>query len=175
MHKARTSVRVRHIEGAGYVHTVKTSPVAVNGQNDPVIGSGLSSRCEWNICSDRSFFDPEAFLQAVDRSGDPLPILQAALLPVMERELAVICRTEFARITIKVEFEGSILEVCLDIGKCLATNKSLPICEMEIELIEGEVDSVRKLGAIVAEHCHCSGGGLSKYARCLLLLSEEES
>lgn len=174
LHKRRTSLRVRHIAGQDYVFTVKTAPVPISGKAGEDGPSGLTSRCEWNVRSEHPDFDPRAFIESAKGSDDPLPILESAILPVMDEPLETVCMTEFRRRILEVQYMDSVLEICLDTGACLAGGKSLPICEMEIELICGDTNAVSSLGAIVMRHCNCSSGTLSKYARCLLLLNEEK-
>ena len=174
LHQRRTSLRVRHVVGQNYIFTVKTAPIPITGKNTSEVSSGLTSRCEWNVESERPFFDARAFITGADRSEDPIPILEAALRPIMDKELETVCKTEFTRHIIDVQFMDSMLEICLDTGACLAGEKSLPICEMEIELISGKTDAVQQLGSIVMRNCNCTSGTLSKYARCLLLLNEEK-
>ena len=53
----RTTIRIRHVDGENYIHTVKTIPVALPEDLDPNLLSGLTSRCEWNVETDRSDFD----------------------------------------------------------------------------------------------------------------------
>ena len=54
---SRTSLRVRHVVGEDYIHTVKAAPVPSDPEN-----KGLSSRYEWEIRTDRPDFDVEYFL-----------------------------------------------------------------------------------------------------------------
>ena len=175
LHAHRTSLRVRKVNGESYIHTVKTSPVALKGEMDEAIRAGLTSRCEWNVRSNTADFDPDVFIQAAKDSEDPLPILVSSLAPIRGKALETVCRTVFTRRILVVIYEGSKLEICLDTGSCQAGGKSLPICEMEIERVSGPDDAVGDLGALVMRHAKCTGGSISKYARCLLLLKEAES
>ncbi|MBO4927755.1 MAG: CYTH domain-containing protein [Clostridiales bacterium] len=176
MQASRTSLRVRHVLGQQYIHTVKTSPVTIKGAGSASLEhQGLTSRCEWNIPSDSPVFDISWFLdKASSMKDDPYEILVSALIPARDRELITVCSTAFRRTTITVRFENAVMEVCLDIGKCMAGDRFLPICEMEIELISGEWSAVSDLGSIICEHCRCHPGILSKYARCMKLLNEAE-
>ena len=49
-----------------------------------------------------------------------------------------VCGAEFVRRAIKVETDGAVLEVALDCGKLFRENRELPICEVEVELKQGE-------------------------------------
>ena len=60
----RTTIRIRHVDGENYIHTVKTSPVALSKDLDQNLLSGLTSRCEWNVETERDEFDIDFFLSA---------------------------------------------------------------------------------------------------------------
>ena len=91
------------------------------------------------------------------------------------KQFQTVCNTAFQRHTITVFFEESTLEVCFDLGNCMGIKKSLPICEMEIELVSGETASVTDLGRLVRENTSCRPLEISKFARCLMLMKEEEN
>ncbi|MBR5041378.1 MAG: CYTH domain-containing protein [Clostridiales bacterium] len=169
----RTTIRIRHVDGENYIHTVKTIPVALPEDLDPNLLSGLTSRCEWNVETDRSDFDIDYFLSQSKNAEDPYEVLAATLVPLSGKELVTLSKTAFTRHVITAEFEGSTLEICLDTGNCYGAGKSLPICEMEIELISGDIASVTKLGALISENTECKPLAISKLARCLQLMNEE--
>ncbi len=173
LHKSRTSLRVRHVNGQDYIHTVKTSPVVLEGEMTEEVRAGLSSRCEWNVPSDSAEFDPARFLSEAASGEDPIDLLEMALRPIVEKRLQIVCSTVFTRRILVVQFRESQMEVCFDVGECQGNGRSLPICEMEIELIVGKTEDVETLGTIITSRFPCRGGSLSKYARCLLLMNEE--
>ena len=175
LEKSRTSMRIRHVLGQDYIHTVKTTPTAIiNGSSEEGF-SGLTSKCEWNVSTDRPEFDVDSFLREAKDSKDPYEILAAALVPVLGHELVTVCKTAFKRRTITAEYHGSTVEICLDTGSCIASGRSCLICEMEIELISGEVAPVEELGLLIREHADCKPLAISKYARCLMLMRENEN
>ena len=63
----------------------------------------------------------------------------------------------------------------VDINESGEGGKSLPICEMEIELISGEITAVSDLGLLIKEHTSCKPLAVSKLARCLSLLKENDN
>lgn len=173
LERSRTSMRIRHVLGEKYIHTVKTTPsVMISESSDPF--SGLTSKCEWNVSSDRAEFDVGLFLREAKNSRDPYEVLAAALVPVSGHELVTVCKTAFKRHTITAEYHGSTVEICLDTGDCIASGRSCPICEMEIELVSGEIAPVEELGLLIREHTNCKPQAVSKYARCLMLMRENE-
>ncbi|MBP5417061.1 MAG: CYTH domain-containing protein [Clostridiales bacterium] len=173
--KSRTSMRIRHVLGQEYIHTVKTTPAMPISDLSAEGFSGLTSKCEWNVSTDRPEFDVDFFLREAKDSKDPYEILAAALVPVSGKELETVCKTAFKRHTITAEFLGSTVEICLDTGSCIASERSCPICEMEIELISGDVAPVEELGLLIREHADCKPLAVSKYARCLMLMRENEN
>ena len=160
------SVRVRHILGQNYVHTVKLGGKSVDG---------FSQRYEWNQDSKNAEFDVKRFLKNAAVCDDPIELLQEALVPVTDEKLIEICQTRFKRKTITAGFGDSIFEICLDDGACIAGDKSLPICEMEIELLSGNTQDVIEFGHLVENHSNGEFSNLSKYGRCLALLNEEKN
>lgn len=175
LESSRTSMRIRHIVGEDYIHTVKTSPVSLANVLPESVRSGMTSRCEWNVSTDRKDFDVDYFLHEAKALEDPYEVLAAALVPVLGHELISVCKTAFRRHTVTAVFEGSTMEICLDNGECIASGKSLPILEMEIELISGDIEAVQKLGKLIMEHTGCSPLSISKYARCLMLMKEAQN
>ncbi|MBP5493072.1 MAG: CYTH domain-containing protein [Clostridiales bacterium] len=164
-HQHRLSLRIRHVLGQDYIHTVKCGAT---------YSGGFSKRFEWNHHSMNSEFDAGAFLKETTEEEDPKEILSEALAPILGKKLEDVCATEFVRSTITAEFSGSVVEICLDTGKCVAGDKSTPICEMEIELVRGKEQAIEDLGKIVIENTDAYEQTISKYARCLMLLEKEE-
>jgi len=162
----KVTVRVRHIVGEEYVHTVKLGGKSIDG---------FSQRYEWNQDSSKPQFDVTLFLEKAASCDDPIELLDAALEPVKDKELLEVCQTKFKRKTITAGFGDSIFEICFDDGFCIAGSKSMPICEMEIELISGNAQDVIDFGHLVENHSNGEFSNLSKYGRCLALLREEEN
>jgi inorganic triphosphatase YgiF len=68
--------------------------------------------------------------------------------------LAPVFTTEFRRTTWPVEFDGSGIEVALDIGEIRAGERTLPICEVELELKSGQIERLPQLAlALHREIC----------------------
>lgn len=162
----KISIRVRRINGEKYLHTVK-----LGGKSE----AGFSRRYEWNQEFDTADFHIRPFLEKAQFSDDPVEILSEALKGVCDSRLCEICQTRFTRKIVKADFKKSFCEICLDVGSCIAGSKTAPICEMEIELISGNVSEVIELGQLVIEHSEGEFSDVSKLARCLELMNEEPS
>lgn len=165
LRKQGAMVRIRDIEGDGYVHTVKSSA----GNKD-----GLHQRFEWNYETDEEKFDIKRFLEKAELSNDPYQIIEDILLPVTDDKLICMFQTIFDRISYMVGYGNSIIELSLDYGKIQVLNRSEEICEMEIELVEGDVRDVISLGHVVLSNSNCRTENRSKYSRCFELLKGED-
>ncbi len=159
-------IRVREVVGEKYIHTVKVS----SGGSD-----GLHQRFEWNFKTDEEHFNVPVFLEQAKADEDPFSILQSVLLPAVDSDLICILRTRFTRITYLSGIGHSILEIALDFGEIYAGDKREEICEMEIELLEGDVRDLLALGQIVIAKSSCTPEDTSKYGRGLRLLNPEEA
>ena len=71
-------------------------------------------------------------------------------------ELALLYETDVQRVTRVVAVEGSLVEIALDQGRILSGNKSMPICELEIELKTGKPEH-----AVALARQWCAEHGLS--------------
>ena len=71
-------------------------------------------------------------------------------------ELALLYETDVQRVTRVVAVEGSLVEIALDQGRILSGNKSMPICELEIELKTGKPEH-----AVALARQWCAEYGLS--------------
>ena len=122
-------VRVRK-EGRRWVQTAK-GPT-----------SGPLERLEHNVNLLRQ---AKGALPEVDlgrHSGTPVGIAIAKALNLKPGEdypvLLPLYETDIQRVTRVVAVNGSFVEIALDQGRILSGDKSLPICELEVELKEGQ-------------------------------------
>lgn len=96
------------------------------------VSGGLALRNEWETPArpgqfDFSHVDAPEFKAALDKA---LPQLQA------------IFTTDFRRMTWRVPFGKSLIELVLDRGKIESNGRATPICEIELELINGDVGDI---------------------------------
>jgi len=157
-------VRVREVEDDAFIHTVKTSA----GHAD-----GLHQRFEWNCECNLDEFDPAFFLGQASLGSDPVTILESVLEPALHDELICLFETVFTRTHMIGGYGNSIFEIALDYGDIIVGKKKEPICEMEIELLEGDVRDIIAVGEMVQSHCRCSKENMSKYSRAIVMLEAE--
>jgi Uncharacterized conserved protein len=161
-----TSVRVRLCEGSEgscYVHTVKYGGQVVNG---------LHQRYEWNVDSQSSTFDVDDFINAVTDKDDPKNILIEALEGINSKDLIPLCSTYCERTTYIAKVNCSTMEVCLDTGFIKGGDLTEDICELEIELIKGNVEDIEHLAKIITDNTGSHLFDDSKYIRAIRLLDK---
>ncbi len=93
------------------------------------VSGGLALRNEWETPARPGQFD----FSHVDA-----PEFKAALDEARPR-LQAIFTTDFRRMTWRVPFGKSLIELVLDRGKIESDGRATPICEIELELISGDV------------------------------------
>ncbi len=122
-------VRMRK-EGQRWVQTAKEPTGA------------LLKRLEHNVALSRQPAGKEPGIDLARHAGTPVgkAIAQALDLKAGEDypDLSPLYETDVRRISRLVEHDGSVLEIALDQGRILSGNKSLPICELEVELKKGQ-------------------------------------
>ena len=91
-------------------------------------------------------------------------------LPALTAEgLIPVCGAKFERLASTVEYAGAVLEVALDRGILFAGDKEIPLCEIEVELKEGQPEqAVAYAQAMAKEYGLVSEPG-SKFKRALAL------
>lgn len=89
------------------------------------------------------------------------------------KPLHKIIEMEIERRSVKLDSDDAIFEMSIDQGTIFANDKSIPICELEIELYSGPDQAIEEMGARIKEKKGYTPEGLSKYARGLQLLEKE--
>lgn len=152
--KNKIALRIRN-EGDKTYATVKTKGV---------YHDGLYSRKEWNveILENRDISISEIFINT-EIGKDFKEILEGKAL-----EEKII--TEFTRTKTIIHLADCTLEVAFDQGIIHTKKGSEDLCELEIELLEGNQSHLTTFGNNLAEQFQLAPEGMSKYARGLKLL-----
>jgi inorganic triphosphatase YgiF len=125
-------------------------------------GGGSFERGEMEVPSPSATPDPA--LLGAEIAGLIETVCQGQLLqPAYE--------TDVRRVTYPVQSGGSDIEVAFDKGRIIAGDRTLPICEMELELKAGHPADLYQLGMSLTEAFPVALGCQSKSARGALLLS----
>ncbi|MFI8417192.1 inorganic triphosphatase [Serratia sp. NPDC078593] len=131
-----------------YEMTIKTAGVVVGG---------LHQRPEYNV----PIATPELALAQFPAEIWP----QDCDVQALQQQLQPLFRTDFVREKWVVTYDNSLIEVGLDQGEVSAGEHIEPLCEIELELKQGDTADVLKLAAELAEHGGLRQGSLSKAAR----------
>ena len=121
-----------------------------------VVG-GLHQRPEYNIDISQPELELERFPAEVWPNGELPSTLAAEVQPLFS--------TDFWREKWLVTEGKSRIEIALDLGEVKAGEYQEPICELELELLEGETNDVLKLARKLVSQSGLRQGSLSKAAR----------
>ena len=162
-------IRSRHYKGSDtdtYEFTVKYGGGVVNG---------LHQRLEWNVKSDIGEFSVEKFISAISDSNDPEDKLKEVFEGISDKDLNVLCTNSFTRTLYEISFENSRIEACFDSGIISNSDGSVTdeICELELELTNGDINELNKLALIIREQTGSVPLDASKYERTLKILKGE--
>ena len=163
LRKYGASLRVRSVNGDTYIHTIKRKI----DEKD-----GLHQRYEWNCESSEDVFSVEDFAEHAISNGDPDSILEEILHLLSGQDLRELFRTVFVRKSFLAGFGDSLIEVALDFGSLRVDDREAPICEMELELKEGDVRDVIDFGEEILSHTEAKLDPRSKYSKGISLLSQ---
>lgn len=121
-----------------------------------VVG-GIHSRPEYNVDIDHDFPKLNLFPDEIWPSGTNIEQLQS--------QLHCLFNTDFTRQKWHVSVEDSLVEVALDLGRIHVKSRSIPICELEFELLKGESTALLRLAKMVSKHVPVRLGKASKAQR----------
>ena len=132
---AKVALRVRR-DGEQFIQTLKTRGQSV---------AGLSERNEWDWNLAKAKLD----LKKLDDSCWP-----AALAELDKKQLMPIFTTDFIREKAEIAWGRGkakvVIEAALDLGKVIAGEGEEEICELELELRQGEPEALLELAAELA-------------------------
>lgn len=80
-----------------------------------------------------------------------------------------IVKTDFTRESILIRVGGSLIEAAVDLGSVWGKNDHLPICEVELELKDGDEDKLIELKNMLQAEFALAPSSVSKYHRGLIL------
>ncbi len=167
----RTSLRLRQEEDE-YVITIKRDD-GFEEEED-----GLYQRMEWSVVidDDREFeldfekgFDTAAFQRLATSNGDPDDVLREVLDLIEGQPLIKVCSAEFSRRSSYLGFGDTLMELSVDTGQLIGSDRSEDFAEVEIELQEGDARDLFALGEELLDRFPLEPEPRSKYGRCLAL------
>ena len=141
-------------------------------------GDGLHQRLEWSVeleDDDDSLAHPErgleidAFMKRAVSEGDPDELLYDILHLVAGQPLVEVCQIVFTRRAFDIGFGDTLMELALDEGELRGGGNRAPLCEVELELREGDARDLVALGEELATRFGLIPENRRKLARCLQL------
>ena len=84
-----------------------------------------------------------------------------------------VCGAAFTRLAATLEAEDSVLELALDNGSLFAGERSIPLCEVEVELKSGNRIAADAYASILASRYGLQPLRSSKFKRALALRQEK--
>jgi inorganic triphosphatase YgiF len=152
LRKKRIALRIRQVDseaGPVWIQTLKTG-----GSSD----SALSVRGDWEKTLQNNVLSMEALEGTPWSEIDPTGNLFKSLAPCFI--------TRFERTSWLVHAKDhSVVEVALDIGQIESSDRYAPICELELELKEGEPSSLFDLAQSITAHVAVVPASLRKAER----------
>ena len=133
--QAKVALRLRR-DGDQFIQTLKSRGQSV---------AGLSERNEWDWYLDKAKLDPKKL------TDDCWP---ATLAELDKKTLKPIFTTDFVREKAEIAWGRGkarvVIEAALDLGQVVAGKQSEDICELELELRQGEPEALLELAAELA-------------------------
>lgn len=157
------AIRIRHYKGTSvdsYEFTVKYGGGTSNG---------LHRRFEWNVKSCDGKFSVESFINAATGGNDPYDLLNEVFKDITDDDLKVACFNSFNRTVYELRFNNSSIEACFDSGVIENSDgsKTDEICELELELIKGDMSDLDEVASMISEVAGCTPLDKTKYMRTL--------
>lgn len=141
----------RRMENEASICTLKT-PAEGNGRNEleipcDSIDSAIHTFCQMGAPAD---------------FGE---LVQEGITPV--------CGAKFSRTAITLQLEDCCVEIALDQGILTGGSRTLPLCEVEVELKEGDAFSADLFGMMLSSQYGLKPQSASKFRRALALYKGE--
>lgn len=156
-------VRVRHYKSSfkeGYEFTVKFGGSVIDG---------LHNRYEWNVKSDDGVFSIKYFKDNLNKNEDSVEILDEVFGNLTDDDLIVLCSNSFYRTEYELKYKDTRVMACFDSGliKSSDNSKTDEICELELEMISGNVIELKELSDCFISNIGCIPFDRTKYRRTL--------
>ena len=154
LHQARVALRIRERNGQ-FIQTLKTQGQSING---------LSRRGEWEWSLTSGQLDGAALV----------PVWPDQLNDISVADLQPLFSTDFKRTRWLLVWHKPYarVEVALDQGEILARENVSPICELELELLEGSEAALLAIADWLRQYVPLTPGDDSKAERGFALLAQ---
>ena len=122
LHSSGMALRLRHA-GQQWLQTLK---------GGGSVQAGLHQRNEWEVPVRSAALD----FSFVGNAGQ-VAEWDEHLPPSLRKKLHPVFVTDFSRTSRMLDFQGAQIELCMDQGEVRTEQRSMPICELELELKSG--------------------------------------
>ncbi len=153
--KADAVLRIRKKDGK-FIQTIKTKAPEK---------AGLQQRLEWDAIVETCEIDPskiEHHANVVD------------LQPILEKMLKPVFKTEFERTALILNKGDTAVEMALDKGEITASENAESLCELELELMHGEIGVLFEIAHELSKTIPFQINPFSKAQRGYRLLKREK-
>ena len=157
LNQAEVALRIR-VKNGDYIQTLKTKGKSING---------FTHRREWEWPLEAARLDQRK-LQTV---------WPEALKDISCEQLEPMFSTDFDRTVWLVEWQQPVarIEVALDIGLAKVGNAQSPICELELELLDGDELALVKVAEILGQTINLAPCDQSKVEKGFELLAKSKA
>lgn len=145
------ALRLRNT-GSGFIATVKDAGT---------VSGGLFDRGEWNVPVEEAAITPALFAA--------FPIGKRLAEAVAGAPLEPLMQTVFSRVSADWKAGDNIIELAADKGEVIAGGHRAPLCEIELELKDGDISALLDCGARLAQRYPLLAEAESKFQRGLVL------
>ena len=97
----------------------------------------------------------------------------ADFYPAVQEGLIPVCGAKFTRLAVPVSFGTARLELAMDQGQLSGGDRTVPLCEVEVELKDGNRDAVMLFAMELAARYPLQQETASKFRRALALYKGE--
>lgn len=147
-------LRIRR-DGDHIEQTIKTAGVIIGG---------LHQRPEYNVKLANNLPDLALFPSNIWPETD--------LAERLQPQLVTLFHTDFTRSSWRVNFQTSIIDIVFDRGEISVLDQSEPICEIELEIVSGEISDLLSLAGLLCKCIKLRPSIASKAKRGYSLLSK---
>ena len=136
------------------------------------VKEGLHKRLEWNVRGKDSNFSIADFMaKAISQNaeGDSSDALDELFEGITDEDLNIICSNSFSRAVYHLSYQGTQVEACFVSGIISNSDgsKTDEICELELELIEGDLFGLAHITGFITDENECAPLEKTKYSRTL--------
>jgi inorganic triphosphatase YgiF len=138
LHSSEMALRLRHA-GRQWLQTLK---------GGGSVQAGLHQRNEWEVPVSSAKLD---FSFLTEETGPQAAEWEEHLPQALRKKLQPVFVTDFSRTSRMLLWHGAQIELCMDHGEISTEHRSIPVCELELELKSGDPRQLFELAQAILE------------------------